>query len=88
MNAVQQTPLKRQSTPKHRWTRGDLQHLRWYAERGLSQAETSKLMNRSQGAIAIKASELGISFHGPDGAPFANQNGVGTRFTENQRRSK
>jgi hypothetical protein len=66
----------RASHRKQFWTPADIQHLRWYADRGLSQAETAALMRRTEASIAIKAGYLGIRFHGPDGAPFGNRNGV------------
>lgn len=69
--------------PGKPWTANEIRHLRWYAERKLSQAETAKLMGRTRAMIAIKASALGIKFDGPDGAPFGNSNGAATRFDEN-----
>lgn len=59
----------------HRWTEAALKTLAWYAERGLSEAETACLMGRTKASIALKAGQLRIHFHGPSGAPFCNQNG-------------
>ena len=70
------------------WTRGDIQHLRWYAERGFSEAEAAAVMGRSWGSIHNRAQLLGIHFHGPAGAPFANQNGTGSRFSEMRQPNK
>jgi len=62
------------------WTHADHQHLRWYAERGFSAHETGRMMDRTEAAIARKALELRIAFHGPSSAPFGNQNGVRGAF--------
>jgi len=56
------------------WTPADVVHMRWYASRGFSYAECGKMLERSPDSIANKASELGVAFHGPDGAPFCNDN--------------
>ena len=38
------------------------------------------MMDRTEAAIARKALELRIAFHGPSSAPFGNQNGVRGAF--------
>jgi hypothetical protein len=56
------------------WKPAEVLHLRWYAERGFSQAEAAKVMDRTYGSVVNKAAQLEIRFHGPDGAPFLNRN--------------
>jgi hypothetical protein len=68
------------------WTPADVLHLRWYAERGFSQAETAKVMDRSYGSIINKATQLGIRFNGPDGAPFLNHNARHGRWLKELKR--
>ena len=61
------------------WTRAEILHMKWYAERGFSANETGKMLDRSEGAVAWKAQEIGLSFHGPSGAPFGNHNAKSSR---------
>jgi hypothetical protein len=68
-------PLANPQRTQQHWTRADVLHMRWYAERGFSAAEAGAVMGRTGASVARKASECGISFHGPSGAPFLNQNG-------------
>jgi hypothetical protein len=56
------------------WTPRRVVKLRGYAERGFSQAEAAKLLDVTYGAVINEASRLGISFHGPPGAPKMNRN--------------
>jgi len=64
------------------WTRAELLHMKWYAERGFSANETGKMLDRSEAAVARKAQEIGLSFHGPSGAPFLNRNGARGTFIQ------
>lgn len=64
----------RRGPPVSVWTPRRVVRLRRYAERGLSQAEVAKLMDTTYGSVLHIASRLGISFHGPAGAPLMNRN--------------
>jgi len=62
------------------WGESELQALRRLAKRGVSLRLAGKVLGRSEAAVAIKASEKQIKFHGgPGGAPLGNQNGKGRR---------
>lgn len=62
------------------WPPADVLHLRWYADRGLSIAETAKIMDRTFAAVSSQAARIGLSFHGPAGAPFLNRNNAKSRI--------
>lgn len=44
--------------------------------------EAAAVMGRTYNGVASKASELKIEFHGPDGAPFLNNNAAAWRLRQ------
>lgn len=68
------------------WKPADILHLRWYADRGFSQAEAAAVMGRTYGSVINKAAQLSIRFDGPDGAPFLNRNAARSRWREELKR--
>jgi hypothetical protein len=60
--------------PKRLWTASEVASLWSYADSGFSLKGTAKQLGRTLPSVAIKASKLGISFHGKSGAPKGNRN--------------
>jgi len=58
------------------WGDKELKRLQALADRGLSISKAAHRLHRTPAAVAIKASALGVKFHGgPGGAPKGNKNG-------------
>jgi len=56
------------------WSPKEVIKLRGYAARGFSTKEAGKCLGRSNRGVEQMAQKLGISFHGPMGAPKGNNN--------------
>lgn len=65
--------------PSYFWTDFDERLMAKFAENGRSQSYVARELGRSPRAIAIKAGQLKISFHGKPGAPLGNKNAAGRR---------
>lgn len=61
------------------WTYDEIRRLRGYAEAGCTQVYAARELGRSLPAIAVRASRLGIKFHGRKNVQAAKANEAITR---------